>query len=795
MKHEPIQILGVKYLKGPNMWTYYPVLEALVDIGALEDFPSNTLPGFVDRLCAWLPSLIEHRCSYGERGGFVRRLQEGTWPAHIMEHVTLELQNMAGQPGGFGKAREIPTRGVYKVIVSAFHERITLAALTAARDLVMAAINDTPFDVAAAVTTLRDMTDDLMLGPSTACIVAAADERGIPALRLNAGNLVQLGYGSRMRRIWTAETDRTSAIAEGISRDKDLSKELLRACGVPVPEGRLVSDVADAWEAAQEIGLPVAVKPSDGNHGRGVFVNVATREEVEKAFSVAVDEGSGVIVERFVPGNEHRLLVVGGRMVAAARGDAASVTGDGRSTVNELIELQLNADPRRGTGEDCPLNPVRIDSAARLELARQGLDPDAVPEAGRPVLIQRNGNVAIDVTDEVHPEVAHVVALAARVIGLDIAGVDLVAEDISRPLAEQRGAIVEVNAGPGLLMHLKPAAGKPRPVGRAIVDHLFEGNDNGRIPVVGITGTRDTTAVAQVVAHMLRLSSRRTGLACGTGMYIGRRHLERGNRADWASGHRLLQNRLVDAVVLENGPWMMANEGIPYDRCKVGIITHIDPECTLPESFLDSPELMYRLLRTQVDVVLPDGAAVLNAHDPLIVEMAELCDGEIIYFANDPALPVITAHLAGGGRAILHDRGQIIVAHGRERDSIAVLEPNGAGAADAAGTPAADRARRDGDMWRGGIPVTSLLAAVGAACALGLRGDLIATAINTFVPDYSGPESPPPGPGRQREMPTRLAAALQSAPARPPARAEPTTARAKRAPARARARRAPRKTA
>ena len=728
MKHEDIRILGVTHLNGPSMWTYQPALEALVDIGALEDYPSDKLPGFVDRLCAWLPSLVEHRCSYGERGGFVRRLQEGTWPAHIMEHVTLELQNMAGMPGGFGKAREVPIRGVYKVVVTAWHEDVTRAALTTARDLVMAAINDEPFDVPAAVQQLREMTDDLLLGPSTASIVEAAEQRGIPFIRLNTGNLVQLGYGARMRRIWTAETDLTSAIAEGISRDKDLTKQLLQACGVPVPQGRLVDSIEDAWEAAQEIGLPVVVKPYDGNHGRGVFTNVGTQAEIEKAYRVAEEEGSGVIVERFVRGHEHRLLVVGGRMVAAARGEPASVIGDGDHTIRELIELQLNSDPRRGSGEDCPLNYVRVDSAARLELDRQCLDADSVPEAGRNVLIQRSGNVAFDVTDQVHPDVAADVALAARVVGLDIAGVDLVAEDVAKPLAPQGGAIVEVNAGPGLLMHLKPADGPPRPVGRAIVDHLFAGEDNGRIPVVGVTGTRGTTPVAQIVAHMLRLSGKRVGLGCATGMHLGRRRLEHGDCANWKTARRLLQNRLVDAAVLENGPWTLANEGLAYDRCQVGIVTHLDPHGALPDNFIDTSELMFRLLRTQVDVVLTRGAAVLNAHDPAVVEMAGLCDGEIIFFGSDPALPAMVAHRAAGGRAILLTDGNIAIANGHDQDVIVTLEA------------AAPQAGSGSDIWRAGIAIECLLAAVGAACALNLRSDLIATAIHTFVPDYAGAE-------------------------------------------------------
>ena len=301
-----IKFLEIRHLRGPNIWTYRPVIEAVVDIGELEDFPSNILPGFIDRLKAWLPSLVEHRCSYGERGGFLRRLEEGTWPAHILEHVSLELQNLAGMPGGFGKARQTSIRGVYKVVIRAWHEEVTRACLEAGRELVLAAIEDRPFDVAASVESLRDMAESKLLGPSTGCIVdaATAKDRRIPAIRMLAtGNLVQLGYGVRSRRIWTAETDRTSAIAETISRDKDLTKTLLESCGVPVPEGRMVSSASDAWEAAEEIGVPVVVKPYDGNHGRGVFTHLMTRDEVEAAFAAASGEGSGVIVERFIYGS------------------------------------------------------------------------------------------------------------------------------------------------------------------------------------------------------------------------------------------------------------------------------------------------------------------------------------------------------------------------------------------------------------------------------------------------------------------------------------------------------------
>lgn len=665
MKKKYIDIVDVLSLRGPNIWTYPPVLEAWVDIGELEDFPSNLIPGFPERLESWLPTLVEHRCSYEERGGFLRRLHEGTWPGHILEHVTLELQNLAGLPGGFGKAREMSAPGVYRVVVSAWHEKVTRAALYAARDLVMAAIEDRQFDVQGAIDDLHDLVQQHYLGPSTACIVTAAEERLIPAIRLSEGsNLVQLGYGARQRRIWTAETDRTGAIAESISRDKDLTRQLLQACGVPVPEGVIVANRDAAWEAALDIGLPVVVKPSDGNHGRGVFTDLRTREEVETAYDVACDEGSDVIVERFVPGLEHRLLVVGGRMVAAARGMEAWVQGDGVSTVSELIETQLNTDPRRGRSENHPLNPVRLDSAARMEIARQGYSADGVPPEGVRVLIQRNGNVAFDVSDQVHPSVARHVCLAARIVGLDIAGVDLVASDISRPLEEQGGALVEVNAGPGLLMHLRPAEGLAQPVGEAIVEHLFPDGDKGRIPVVGVAGSHGRTAVARLVAHLLQLSGLRVGLACGTGLYMDGRALERGDAAHWEPARRVLRHRTVDAAVLENDNRMILTEGLAYDRCQVGIVTDLDPAQTFPDLSMQTLAQLVNVVRTQVDVVLPEGAAVLNGADEAVAGLASLCDGEVLLFGLHADTPSIAAHLAQGKRAVVVAEGWIVLADG-----------------------------------------------------------------------------------------------------------------------------------
>lgn len=704
-------------LHGPNIWTYRPVLEVWLDIGPLEDSPSNTIPGFYERLTAWLPSLAEHRCGIGERGGFLQRLREGTWPGHILEHVTLELQSMAGMQGGFGKARSTNVRGVYKVVVRSRNEQVSRAAFVAARDLVMAAIEDRPFDVNAALLELREMVDSLCLGPSTACIVDAATERQIPSIRLTNGNLVQLGYGAQQHRVWTAETDQTSAIAEGISKDKDLTKSLLQACGVPVPEGRIVDSPKDAWEAAEDIGLPVVVKPSDGNHGRGVSTELMTREEVAAAYQLADAEGSEVIVERFIPGNEHRLLVIGGQVAAAAKGETVSIIGDGQSSIGQLIDTQINSDPRRGEAEEFPLDLICIDKnpSVVFEIERQGYVVASILPKNTAIIIQRNGNMAMDVTDSVHPEVAAAATLAARVVGLDIAGIDLVAKDISQPLDGQRGAIVEVNAGPGLLMHLKPAEGQARPVGKAIVDSLFADDSSGRIPIVGIAGSHGKTLVAKIVARLLHLSGQYVGLACSDGLYLDQRLIEKRNSANWTSAQKLLMNRRVEAAVIENSVATILNEGLGYDRCQVGVITNLLPEQHYGEAYIDSPEQVYNVLRTQVDVVLSGGKAVLNAGYPLLAEMAELCDGEVIFFAQNADLPVIAAHIKENGQAVLVVDDRIVLAMGNAKIVLTKLSA----------IPFL-QAQCHGEK------LDHVLAAIATAWALGLSPTLIRAGIETF---------------------------------------------------------------
>ncbi len=718
MRKNPIEILSFTDLRGPNMWSYGRSVEALVDIGELEQFPSNLLPGFYERLSQWLPGLVEHECSYEERGGFLRRLKEGTWTPHIMEHVALELQTMAGIPVGFGRARETSRSGLYKVVVAFRHEQVTRMAIVAARDLVMAAINDDGFDVAACVKELHDIADDLLLGPSTACIVEAAHQRDIPSIRLNDGNLVQLGYGAAQRRIWTAETDHTSAIAEGISRDKDLTKRLLSSCGVPVPAGRIVESIEDAWDAAQDIGLPVVLKPVDANHGRGVFVNLSERHEIEAAYRVAVDEGSGVMIEGFIAGDEHRLLVVGGQLVAAARGEVSAVTGDGRQTVAQLIESQINSDPRRGITQDTPVNRVRIDSAVTLELKQQGYTAESVIAEGQRVLIQRMGNVTTDITDRVHPTVAAAAALAAKVVGLDIAGIDLVTTDITKPLAQTGGAIVEVNAGPGLLMHLRPAVGEARPVGPAIVNHLFPDQADGRIPVIGISGTNPSPMLARLVAHMLQLSGRMPGVACSDGLYFDKRRVRIGDCTAFDAAQQVLINRLVEAAVIESSARSIAIQGLPYDRCAVGIVTSLDQDFRMNDLWIDSTELVYRVLRTQIDVVLKTGSAVLNADDPHVLEMAELSDGEVVLYSTRVDHPAILAHVADGKRAVVASGAEVRLMQGSTVTSLAPSTAKGQ-------TVRLIEAQLL-SVW---------LPAVAAAWALGVPDHVIRTGLSTFAAD------------------------------------------------------------
>jgi cyanophycin synthetase len=709
-------------LRGPNIWANFPVIEAWVDLGELKDRASDEIPGFNERLMAWLPTMIEHRCSIGERGGFFERLRRGTYMAHILEHVTLELQTLAGHEVAFGRARETAEEGVYKVIFKYREEHVARECLQTARQLCLAAVYDRPFDVAGAVEKLRDLSQRVSLGPSTRAIVEAARNRGIPTRRLNTDSLVQFGYGSRQRRIRAAETDRTGAIAQALAQDKELTRTLLKAVGVPVPDGRPVTDAEDAWTAAQEIGVPVVVKPQDGNQGRGVATNLSTREQVTAAYAAALLESDDVIVEKYAPGHDYRLLVVGDRVVAAARREPAHVVGDGVRTINQLIDI-VNQDPRRGEHHATSLSKIHIDVVAAAVLKEQGFEPDSVPPAGQTVLIRRNANLstggtAIDVTERVHPEVAARAVDAARVIGLDIAGIDILAQDISRTMEEQGAIVVEVNAAPGLRMHLEPSAGVSRPVAEAIVDSLYAPNETGRIPVVAVTGVNGKTTVTRFIAHILKGTGRRVGMTCTDGIYINDRRIDNGDCSGPLSATNVLLNPAVDAAVLETARGGILRAGLAFDQCDVAVVTNIGDGDHLGLADIHTPEQLAKVKRCIVDVVAPQGTAVLNAADPLVAGMASYCPGHVLFFAIDGNHPVIVRHRSVGGKAIFVRAGDIVLADG-DRESVLM---------------AVDRVPLTFG-GRIGFEVENTLAVLAAATCLGVPAEVIRTRAENFSAD------------------------------------------------------------
>lgn len=650
------------YLRGPNIWSRRQCMEVWVELGKLSEWSSELIPGFNDRLKSWLPTMVEHRCSVGKPGGFFQRLDRGTYLAHILEHTTLELESLAGSEAGFGRARETSEDGVYKVAIRYEEESVGAACLHAARELLKACVYDLPFDVADEVERLRDLAERRCLGPSTKAIIAAAQERNIPFRRLTLGSLCVLGQGHKQRRIWTAETDSTSAIGESIAQDKQLTKRLLTAIGVPTPEGRLVSDAEDAVKAASEIGVAIVVKPVDGNHGRGVSPPLTRPDNIRRAYQVALEEGSGVLVERFVPGDEHRLLVVGERLVAAARGEPITVEADGVQTVQQLIENVVNADPRRGASESQPLCSVRINDSLRMVLEQQELTLTSIPQAGREVLVKRYDNLSMDVTENVHPSVARHAIRAAEMVGLDIAGVDLVAQNISEPLEEQGGAIVEVNAGPGLLMHLKPTHGKTQPVGPAIIDHIFPEPGNARIPIITVTGSHCAGPVVHLVRDLLTKEGHRVGWSDGVGLNLGEVVIDRKSSSSADHVRRLLLNPQATAVVVTMQPESILREGIEFDRADIAIVTDVDWQRHLGGEFdLHNRDKVFGVFRSTVDVLLPGGMAVLNAADEMALEMKPLSQAGVVLYSRDPSLPAIMAHRQAGLPAVVIEDNRVQV--------------------------------------------------------------------------------------------------------------------------------------
>ena len=719
-----MEFLKVHALRGPNIWANFPVIEAWVDLGPWKDTASDSVPGFNERIMSWLPTMIEHRCSVGERGGFFERLRTGTYPAHILEHVTLELQALAGVAAGYGRARETAVEGVYKVVFKYKGEILARACLDAGRELVLAALQDQPFDVTATVERLREVAAQSLLGPSTDSIVQAARERNIPFRRLNEYSLVQLGYGSKQRRIRASETDETRAIAESIAQDKELTRQLLQAAGVPTAQGYPVTSAEDAWETAEYIGVPVVVKPQDGNQGRGVTTNVTTKEQVLAGYAAALEESSSVIVEKFAPGNDYRLLVVNGKVVAASRREPAQVMGDGRTSIRELVEIE-NRDPRRAEHHSSSLSTIHIDEIALNILKDQGFNPSSIPLAGQMVLIRRNANLstggtAIDVTELVHPEVAARAIDAAKVVGLDVAGIDVIASDITQPLEAQHGIIVEVNAAPGLRMHLTPSTGEPREVGAAIVDMLFPPGENGRIPIAAVTGTNGKTTVTRFLAHILQSAGKTVGMTTTDGIWVNQRRILSGDCSGPISAGYVLMNPNVDIAVLETARGGILRAGLAFNECQVAVVTNIGEGDHLGTADTGTAEELAKVKRTIVDVVADNGTAVLNAADPLVAGMAQYSQGSVLLFARDGRQPAIVEHCGKGGAAIFVRDNLIVLAEGAHEVVLIALN--------------------DIPITFGGrVPfeVENALAAIGAAWAMGVAKEHIVERARCFASDIA----------------------------------------------------------
>ena len=723
MQTHGVTVRQIRALRGHNLYAYMPVLRITMDIGSYEDRPSNSFPGFLERLVEWLPGLHKHECSLKRPGGFIERLQRGTYLPHICEHITLELQGLMGFPVTFGRARGTGERGVYTVVIQYKEETPAQAAFETALRLTLAAMHDEPFDIKAEIEDLLDLADSYRLGPSTAAIVAAARDCNIPVLRIKPrSSLVQLGYGVYQKRILASETSHTSAIAVDLCQEKPLTNHMLRQVGVPVPAGGVVRSADEAWELAQEVGLPVVVKPADGNQGKGVSVNLNSEAEVRRAYAITSEYSRDALVERFLQGHDYRLLVVNGKLVAASRRDPAQVVGDGQHTVQELIGI-LNQDPRRRPGLGSSLTRVEINESVHLTLQQQGLTLDHIPASGQTVKLRNNSNLstggtATDVTDEVHPNNVHLAELAAQILALDVAGIDIVCRDISRPLGEQAGGIVEVNAAPGLRMHLHPANGKPRDVGKPIVEMLYPGDSPSRIPIIAVTGTNGKTTVTRLIAHMYETARWLVGMTCTDGVYINKELIITGDCSGPKSARTVLLHPQVEVAVLETARGGILREGLAFDECTVGVVTNVTAD-HLGQDGVETLDDLASVKQVVVEAVSRTGSVVLNAEDRVVAQMAAATDARVVYFSTDPNNHVLRAHLAEeAGWGVFVENDMIVLAEGTRRIELVELA-------------------RIPFTYEGKIrfQVMNALAATAAAWAAGLNPAMIVRALTTFVTD------------------------------------------------------------
>ena len=670
-----MRILKTQTLRGPNYWSIRRTKLIVMRL-ALEELTEKTsdlIPGFYDGLIQVLPSLIEHYCSRGHRGGFLERVQEGTLMGHIVEHIALELQELAGMPVGFGRTRETAEPGVFNVVYEYVEEQAGRYAGRAAVRLCNSIVETGTYSASELKQDLADIKDlyaNTALGPSTETIVKEADARKIPWMLLSARAMLQLGYGVNQKRIQATLTQNSGILGVELACDKEGTKTILGDAGVPVPQGTVIHYLDELEEAIDLVGgYPVVIKPLDGNHGRGITIEINSPEEAQSAYDLASEASKtrSVIVERFYRGSDHRVLVIDGKVVAVAQRVPAHVTGDGKSSIEELI-AKTNRDPKRGVGHDNILTKITIDQTVLNVLEKQGYDISTVLAKGEMAYLRATANlstggIAIDRTDDIHPENVWLARRVAKIIGLDIAGIDIVTPDITKPLREVDGVIVEVNAAPGFRMHASPSVGLPRNVGAAVLDMLFPNHQPSRIPIIAITGTNGKTTTTRMTAHIYRQTGKVVGYTSTDGVYIGEYLAEKGDNTGPYSAGMILKDPTVEVAVLESARGGILRSGLAFDRCDIGIILNVAAD-HLGLGDINTIEQMARVKSVVAETVKPDGYAVLNADDPLVAAMAQQVSSKVAYFSMNPDNPIIIEHIRRNGLAAIYENGYLSILEG-----------------------------------------------------------------------------------------------------------------------------------
>ncbi|MEM9002350.1 MAG: cyanophycin synthetase [Cyanobacteria bacterium P01_F01_bin.86] len=665
-----MKILQTRTLRGPNYWSIrrHKLVVMRLDLENLADRPSDTLPGFYDGLVQVLPSLEEHYCSPGCRGGFLMRLQEGTMMGHIVEHVALELQVLAGMDVGFGRTRETSTPGIYQVVVEYQNEAAGRYATRAAVRLCQSVIETGTYpdhELQTDLTDLRELRIEAALGATTEALVCEAEARGIPWMELENCDLFQLGYGKYQKRVQAALTSSSNVLGVELACDKERTKAILENMGAPVPTGKLIYAFDELEPTIERLGgYPIVIKPLDGNHGRGITTNIRSWRQAEAAYDLAKEISSGVIVEHFYAGSDHRILVVNHQVVAVAERVPAHVVGNGQDSIAELVERE-NQDPRRGNGHDNVLTQIELDASTDAMLSRQNFTLDTVLQPGQVAYLRATANLstggtAIDRTDDIHPETVWLAERVSRIIDLDIAGIDVITTDITKPLSEADGAILEVNAAPGLRMHLAPSQGIARNVVAPILQMLFPPGTPTRVPVVAVTGTNGKTTTTRLIAHIARQVYEAVGFTTTDGIYIGDHLIEKGDTTGPQSAQMILQDPTVEMAVLETARGGILRSGLAFRNCDVGVVLNVAAD-HLGLGDINTIDQMSRVKGVIAEAVHADGYAVLNADDERVAAMADRVVGKVAYFSMDPQNPLVQDHIRQGGIAAVYDDGHIVI--------------------------------------------------------------------------------------------------------------------------------------